>query len=297
MTASVFIGMPVYNAQATLRSALASLLAQTHTDLRILVSDNGSTDQTYQIALDCARQDQRVQVVRSPVNRGPTWNFNTVLQAAERCPFFMWAAHDDLWAADYVTRCVGVLLRDATVVLSGTQARFVDTTGAATGEIDVGVTTVGLPPVERAVRYLNEVNRNSVFYGVYRGDAVRGRQLVNRLGGDQLFLFDLCLVGALSTVPEALLTRRTGGTSRTAAALYQGLAVKPKLSPRFFRVDVYAGLLRHALTSNVLNRKERLALAWAVARGGLRRHALPNLRPRRLSWWIRHGGTSSPPPN
>ena len=42
----VTIGMPVYNGGALLKAALDSLLAQTHRDFVLIISDNGSVDDT-----------------------------------------------------------------------------------------------------------------------------------------------------------------------------------------------------------------------------------------------------------
>ena len=47
--APVSIGLPVFNGERFLERALLSLSRQTHEDLEILVSDNGSADRTAQI--------------------------------------------------------------------------------------------------------------------------------------------------------------------------------------------------------------------------------------------------------
>jgi glycosyltransferase involved in cell wall biosynthesis len=45
----VSIGMPVYNGEKHLEKALDSILAQTHRNFELVVSDNASTDHTEQI--------------------------------------------------------------------------------------------------------------------------------------------------------------------------------------------------------------------------------------------------------
>ncbi|WP_110665717.1 glycosyltransferase [Salinicola halophilus] len=70
-TARVSVIIPVYNAARTLPTALESLLAQSHRDLEILVSDDASTDETVAVAEGYAARDARIKVLRNPVNQGP----------------------------------------------------------------------------------------------------------------------------------------------------------------------------------------------------------------------------------
>lgn len=66
----VTVILPVWNAEATLDTALASLLGQTHGSLEILVVDDASTDASADLAADWARRDPRVRLIRQPENRG-----------------------------------------------------------------------------------------------------------------------------------------------------------------------------------------------------------------------------------
>lgn len=51
----VSIGMPVYNGEPCLTKALDSLLAQTYRDFELIISDNGSTDNTWNILKLCGQ--------------------------------------------------------------------------------------------------------------------------------------------------------------------------------------------------------------------------------------------------
>jgi len=81
--------------------ALDSLLAQTHDNLEIFVSDNYSTDRTYEICREYEKKDSRVSVCRNKSNVGIIENFRIVLQKA-RGEFFMWAAGDDCWKPKFL---------------------------------------------------------------------------------------------------------------------------------------------------------------------------------------------------
>ncbi|SPF81792.1 glycosyltransferase family 2 protein [Pseudoprimorskyibacter insulae] len=66
----VSVIMPVFRAARTIRAAIASLQAQTHTDLEIIVVDDASDDDTFQIVSDLAKEDPRIRPIRQAVNGG-----------------------------------------------------------------------------------------------------------------------------------------------------------------------------------------------------------------------------------
>lgn len=98
---TVSIGLPVYNGAEYLREALDSLLAQTFTDFELIVSDNASTDATAEIIRDYQQMDPRVRYFCQKKNIGSGANFLYVLHQA-RGELFMWAAHDDIWANNWL---------------------------------------------------------------------------------------------------------------------------------------------------------------------------------------------------
>jgi glycosyltransferase involved in cell wall biosynthesis len=115
--AIVSIGMPVFNASNYIRGALDSLLAQSHDDFDILISDNASSDSTGDICKEYAARDSRIRYVRQEENIGALENFRFVLQ--ESCGrYFMWAAHDDRWKPNYIESLVNILESDPDCGLS-----------------------------------------------------------------------------------------------------------------------------------------------------------------------------------
>lgn len=57
----VLIWMPVYNGASHLRATLDSVLAQTHTDFTLLISDDRSTDESWGIIKAYALRDERIE--------------------------------------------------------------------------------------------------------------------------------------------------------------------------------------------------------------------------------------------
>ena len=89
--------VPAYNSEKTLAKTLDSLLSQVFSDLEIIVVNDGSSDQTPQIA-ESYTSDPRVRVVHQR-NRGLAGARNTGIANA-RGQFIGFCDADDLWAPD-----------------------------------------------------------------------------------------------------------------------------------------------------------------------------------------------------
>ena len=66
----VSVIIPAYNAERYVESALRSVMAQTYTNLEILVADDCSSDGTLSVIERLAAEDARITVFRNAENRG-----------------------------------------------------------------------------------------------------------------------------------------------------------------------------------------------------------------------------------
>lgn len=74
--------VPAYNAESTLHIALDGLLAQSWRNLEIIIVDDGSTDNTAQVAEAYVKKDARVRYVPNPINMGAYPTRNNGMRAA-----------------------------------------------------------------------------------------------------------------------------------------------------------------------------------------------------------------------
>jgi GT2 family glycosyltransferase len=82
MPPTVSLLIPARNAAATLDQALGSIKAQTLADWEAVVVDDGSTDDTPRLLRAWARRDERIRVLRSPLQKGLVPSLNRALKAA-----------------------------------------------------------------------------------------------------------------------------------------------------------------------------------------------------------------------
>lgn len=78
----VSVILPAYNAQEGIRTAIESILNQTWRNLELLIVDDCSSDNTFQVAEQYAEQDDRVSVFTTPNNSGPYIARNIALKEA-----------------------------------------------------------------------------------------------------------------------------------------------------------------------------------------------------------------------
>jgi glycosyltransferase involved in cell wall biosynthesis len=112
----VSIITPAYNAAPFLAQTISSALAQTFGDFELLISDDGSTDHSFEIACAWARLDPRVRALTGP-NRGSSSARNRAMGEA-RGKYFALLDSDDLWLPDFLKAQLDVFRRytDADVV-------------------------------------------------------------------------------------------------------------------------------------------------------------------------------------
>lgn len=202
----VTIGMPIYNEARFLEVALNSLLSQNYRNIRILISDNASTDDTSKIGSRIAEADDRVTYLRADENIGVAANFRRVLEMAEG-KYFMWAAGHDEWSPDLLKESVAALEANETASIAFAKSDWMN----EAGERD-----------ERDTDYRDTRNMSlfSRFFTVFWGNMhpvlsvirlenlQRTRSIQNFAGADLVLLSELILMGDFVLAPNAWWNRR-----------------------------------------------------------------------------------------
>ncbi|MFG2825648.1 glycosyltransferase family 2 protein [Kitasatospora sp. NPDC048365] len=99
----VSVVMPVHNSAATLGASVRSVLAQTHADVELLVTDDASSDGSMDLLQDLARQDERVRPQAAPQQGGAAKARNLALARA-RGEYVAFLDSDDMWLPEKTER-------------------------------------------------------------------------------------------------------------------------------------------------------------------------------------------------
>jgi glycosyltransferase involved in cell wall biosynthesis len=113
---TVTIITPAYNVARFLSQTIESALAQTFGDFELLISDDGSTDETLEVALGWERVDPRIRVIVAP-NGGSATARNRAMKEA-RGSYFALLDSDDLWQPGFLAAQLAIFHQnpDADVV-------------------------------------------------------------------------------------------------------------------------------------------------------------------------------------
>lgn len=105
---SIDVAVPCYNYGRYLRDCIGSIIHQDVPNLRILIIDNGSTDDSLQSAKELQHQDSRIEIAHYPVNRGQKFSYDAGIDWASST-YFMILDADDILAPGMFKRALAVM--------------------------------------------------------------------------------------------------------------------------------------------------------------------------------------------
>ena len=114
----VSIIVPVYNGAKFLNIALDSLLNQTLKDIEIIIVNDGSTDNTLQIAKDYQQHDSRIKIVNLEKNMGP---YEARIHGFEKASgeYFATCDSDDWYSLDAMEKMYDAAMKNDADIVQG----------------------------------------------------------------------------------------------------------------------------------------------------------------------------------
>ncbi len=201
----VSIGIPIYNEEKYLEQTLNTIVSQDYGQIEILISDNGSNDETQNICTRYAEQYPNVIYHRFPENQGSVRNFEYVLEKANG-KYFMWASGHDLWDKNYVQSCVEHLENNEYAVLAVGSGKWIDEEGSDFPRKSGWTDTSGMDVIARYFTVLWG-NMHPVL-GLINREQLLECPIVNVIGSDLLILSCLSLKGDFLHASDTTWSRR-----------------------------------------------------------------------------------------
>jgi glycosyltransferase involved in cell wall biosynthesis len=209
MTELISVGVPVYNGEKYIESALASLSAQDAQYFEVIISDNASTDRTREICERFAAKDSRIRYTRNEENIGSAQNFNRVFKLSKGM-YFKWAAYDDECHPSMLRKCWEALqTAGPEAVLAYPECELIDDSGVVLQISPDQIAINSRSPSVRLGKVIMQVSTGHPFYGLIRRSALEQTQLLQPvISGDYIMLGELAMLGKIIEVEGALFRYR-----------------------------------------------------------------------------------------
>jgi rhamnosyltransferase len=122
----ILVLMAAFNGSKWIRDQVETILKQVNVDVYLIVSDDGSTDDTSQV-IEGFVDDKRIRLVSTPASTGSAaqnflWMIRTI--SAEGYDFVSFADQDDVWNEDRLYRGCSVLIRTGAAGYSSAVTAF-----------------------------------------------------------------------------------------------------------------------------------------------------------------------------
>lgn len=230
----VSIGLPVYNGEKFIKKRIENLLKQTFSDFELIISDNASTDSTFEICKQFESMDPRIRCIKQEKNMGGVWNFNFVLKEAKG-EYFLWVGVDDLLEPTFLEKNINILESQKNVVCSVSKIRMF---GDFTEYLKIKSNDSIFKRIEKKVKkrfsymdtfpateknyelkvcnFLKNCRHNQIFYGVYRKKILEKCFIDDSfIGFDTAYSLSILRYGDLYVIDEVLMEVFDGGESRS----------------------------------------------------------------------------------
>jgi glycosyltransferase involved in cell wall biosynthesis len=207
----VTIGIPVYNEEEFLTKTIESAINQTYHNMILIIIDNCSTDNSYDIAVDLSKKDARIKVIRSKKNIGLIKNFQAVLKYSST-EYFTWLGAHDIFNINYISSSVEYLDRHKDVVMVYPKnAVFIDKNDKeiniepACSDID---TRMKNNAIDRFALIVRSLNLCTNIHGVFRAAILKKLPIKKVIGSDHLVLAMAGIYGQIHGIPIEGIRRR-----------------------------------------------------------------------------------------
>lgn len=192
----VSIGIPLYNCEDRVVNLLNFFLEQSYENIEIVISDNCSTDKTFDIVKQKYGNNNKIKLYNQRTNIGATNNFNFVLEKSIG-KYFMWAAYDDEWNFDYIKNGIEQLEKNLDCVSLTGITKIYDKQNILRVQYSENYELDGSRN-ERLKNFLRYNYGDHLIYGIHRLQIIKNIKFSNNFFSPEiLFLFNILCHGKI----------------------------------------------------------------------------------------------------
>lgn len=259
VTPKVSVIMSVYNGSRYLWESIGSILSQTFTDFELILINDCSTDNSWEIINEYAKKDERIVLVNNQENIGLTKSLNKGLKIA-RGEYIARQDADDISLPDRLLIQTNFLDKHNDVGAIGSNAETISEKGEFLENRCLPFESEGWVEHENLQAYLLINNC------LYHSSLIARRNLVEQIGGyqedlryaqDYDFWWRLSLLSRLASLSDILIQVRSSTSNITSKKRQQQLLCALRISQT---------IVEENLQDRLLNEKAYQRLWWAYLR-------------------------------
>lgn len=199
---AVTVVLCTYNGEKYIEQQLHSIRNQSYNNLLLLVSDDASTDGTWELLKIHAAIDPRIQLHQNTINQGYNQNFSQTC-ARVTTPLLAFADQDDLWHEEKIEKLVNALENNTPLIYCDSRSF-------------TGDTPLTTPPKSLYQRFEGKNILNLCLYNTVNGHAILARtDFIKKILPFPAHLFydwyiagKAALAGGVQYLPELLVYQR-----------------------------------------------------------------------------------------
>lgn len=200
----VTIGIPVYNEEEFIEETLLSSINQSYKGIKIIVSDNASTDKTYDIISRISEGNSNIEIYKQKENIGVSENFNFLAKQA-KTKYFCWLGGHDILHKDFVLTLLNIIEKDNTLSLVYPNSMLINKDGSSMNIYQTSdISTIGLNEIEVIEKVIRKLYFCTPIHGLFPLKVVQNYLLKNIVGCDNVFLLHVALFGNIFFHKETL---------------------------------------------------------------------------------------------
>jgi glycosyltransferase involved in cell wall biosynthesis len=201
---SVSIILPVFNEEKYIAKTITSVINQNYSEIKLIISDNYSTDNSNKVIHSIADFDSRIEIIRPPqfLKSNEHHKFCHEFLRNDDSDFSMMLGGHDLISANYVEKLVQAhLLKPDTSVAYPFETYEIDGNGRKLRSWGGQPWTERIPKPYAVLYSLIALNHNTVFFGLVKNKyraAIDWKHFC--VGADHLYVLNLISKGELTPV-------------------------------------------------------------------------------------------------
>jgi glycosyltransferase involved in cell wall biosynthesis len=254
MNPSVTIGIPVYNEEKYISETIISAINQTYDNLKIIISDNCSTDNTFELINRVIANHENVTLIKQEKNIGAVENFNYLSEIANS-DFFCWLGGHDILHKDFITSAVKIFIENQGLSLVYPKSEIIDENGRSMNIYsDSDIDTTSLEGIRGPLKVIYNLYYCTAVYGLFKTNIIKEYKFKPIVGSDLVLLYHASVSGKIFELPHIYYFRREvrKETVPETYQRYDGFGIKYRIA------NPYAEMCKEHLRYTLFSKKIRL---------------------------------------